>query len=113
MSHFGRMGSCPSWGPGWEAFVGVSPQARGYDVSSGECDSCPFTGGKVLEALGFSGCRCGMNLVSCGGGAVATKGMCLGKGEPRRPGWFMGGKVAWESRAGSCVEEKGLCGQMR
>ena len=57
--------------------------------------------------------RCGMNLVSCRGGAVATKGMCLGKGEPRRPGWFMGGKVAWESRAGSCVEEKGLCGQMR
>ena len=57
MSHFGRMGSCPSWGPGWEAFVGVSPQARGYDVSSGECDSCPFTGEKVLEALGFSGCR--------------------------------------------------------
>ena len=26
--------------------------------------------------------RCGMNLVSCGGRAVATKGMCLGKGEP-------------------------------
>ena len=28
--------------------------------------------------------RCGMNLVSCGGGAVATKGMCLRKGEPGR-----------------------------
>ena len=26
--------------------------------------------------------RCGMNLVSCGGRAVATKGVCLGKGEP-------------------------------
>ena len=57
--------------------------------------------------------RCGMNLVSCGRGAVATKGMCLGKGEPGQHGWFMAGKEAWESRAGGRVEEKGLCGQMR
>ena len=57
--------------------------------------------------------RCGMNLVSCGRGAVATKGMCLGKGEPGQHGWFMAGKEAWESRAGGREEEKGLCGQMR
>ena len=56
--------------------------------------------------------RCGMNLVSCGGGAVATKGMCLGKGEPGQHGWFMAGKQAWESKAG-CRVEKGLCKQMR
>ena len=57
--------------------------------------------------------RCGMNLVSCRGGAVATKGMRLGKGEPGQHGWFMAGKEAWESRAGGREEEKGLCGQMR
>ena len=54
-----------------------------------------------------------MNLVSCRGEAVATKGMCLGKGEPGQHGWFMGGKVAWESRPGGRVEQKGLCKQMR
>ena len=54
-----------------------------------------------------------MNLVSCRGEAVATKGMCLGKGEPGQHGWFMAGKEAWESRAGGREEEKGLCGQMR
>ena len=37
--------------------LGLSPQARGYDVSGGECDSGPFTCGNLLEALGFSGCR--------------------------------------------------------
>ena len=46
------------------------------------------------------------------GRSVAPKGMCLGKGEPRWHGWFIAGKVAWESRAGSRVE-KGLCEQMR
>lgn len=54
-----------------------------------------------------------MNLVSFRGEAVATKGMCLGKGEPGRHGWFMAGNVAWESRAGGRVEEKGLCKQKR
>ena len=43
---------------------------------------------------------------------MATKGMCLGKGEPGQHGWFMAGKQAWESKAG-CRVEKGLCKQMR
>lgn len=55
---------------------------------------------KVLEALGLLGMqRSGMNLVSCGGGAVAPKGMEMRKGEPGH-GWFMAGKEAWESRPG-------------
>ena len=69
---------------------------------------------ELIGGLGLLGMqRCGMNLVSCGRGAVATKGMCLGKGEPGQHGWFMAGKEAWESRAGGREEEKGLCGQMR
>ena len=59
-------------------------------------------GGPVL--LGMQ--RCGMNLVSCGGGAVATKGMCLGKGElgstggswlVKRPGSQGQGVVWWRT----------------
>ena len=69
------------------------------------------------EGIGVPGLlrmqRCGMNIVSCERGAVATKGMRLGKGEPGQHGWFMGGKVAWESRPGGRVEQKGLCKQMR
>ena len=48
------------------------------------------------------------------GRSVATKGMCLGRQSLSRwHGWFIAGKVAWESKAGSHVEEKGLCEQMR
>ena len=69
------------------------------------------------EGIGVPGLlrmqRCGMNIVSCERGAVATKGMRLGKGEPGQHGWFMAGKEAWESRAGGRVVENGLCGRMR
>ena len=54
-----------------------------------------------------------MNLVSCGAGVWPLRGCVWGRESPGRHGWFIAGKVAWESRAGSHVEEKGLCEQMR
>ena len=58
--------------------------------------------------------RCGMNLVSCGAGVWPLRGCVWGRESLSRwHGWFIAGKDAWESRAGSHVEEKGLREQMR